>query len=307
MKKVFIIGAGGMVGASAAYAIAIREIAREIILIDIAEDLVEGQAMDINHATAYTNGVHVRTGDYSEIEENDLVVITSGAAQKPGQTRLELVEINTKIIKDVISKVMQSGKQVYILVVANPVDVLTYVALKESGLSKERVFGTGTTLDTARLRVILSQKLNVSQRHVHGYILGEHGDSSFPALSALNIAGIDIHNFPGFSADIIANIEKEIRESAYKIIEAKKSTYYGIGNVVASIVESHKKDNKNILPVCSLLEGEYGLFDTVLGVPTMVTSRGVKIIDHYPLTDEEQEKLRRSAEIIKEVIRSLGY
>jgi L-lactate dehydrogenase len=301
-RSVFIIGGGGMVGATAAQALAIKEVVHDIVLVDVAEDLVHGQAMDINHATAFTSGVRVRVGDYSEIKENDIVVIASGAAQKPGQTRLELAHINVSITRDVVRKVMAQGKPVYILMVANPVDVLTYVALKESGLPKERVFGSGTSLDTARLRVAIANEGGVSQGHVHAYILGEHGDSSFPALSNANISGVPLADFPDIKPELKETIAGDIRQAAYKIIEAKKSTYYGIGNVVAKIVEALLRDTASILPVCSLAEGEYGLNDVVLGLPTKVSSSGVKIIDHYPLSGEEQKLLQESARVVKEAI-----
>lgn len=305
-RSVFVIGGGGMVGATAAQAIAIKEVVSDIILIDVAEDLVHGQAMDINHATAYTHGVNVRVGDYGEIQEDDIIVIASGAAQKPGQTRLELVDINTAIIRDVVRKIMAQGKQVYILMVANPVDVLTYMALKESGLPKERVLGSGTTLDTARLRVTIANEVGVSQRHVHGYILGEHGDSSFPALSNASIGGIPLAQFPGFNDTLAAALGDDIRAAAYRIIEAKKSTYYGIGTVIARLVEALLQNSASIFPVCSLATGQYSLDDVVIGLPSKVSSRGVEILEHYPLNEAEQASLQASADVVKEAIIRTG-
>ncbi|HEY2004689.1 MAG TPA: L-lactate dehydrogenase [Candidatus Saccharimonadia bacterium] len=305
MRKVFIVGAGGMVGAATAYAIALKEIASDIVLIDIAEDLARGQAMDIADATAYTNGVTIRVGDYTEIAEDDIVVITSGAPQKPGQSRRELIATNAKIMTDVVQQVMAQGKPVFILVVANPVDVLTYVALKVSGLPKERVFGSGTTLDSARLRVTLANRLGVSQRHVHAYILGEHGDSSFPALAAANFAGIPLDKFPGFTPDMTDHIQDEIRDKVYKIIETKKSTYFGIGHSVAKLVEALTAPTGSIYPVCSLTDGEYGLHDVVVGLPSLITPDGVKILDGYPLSKSETEQLRHSGGIIADMIKEL--
>jgi L-lactate dehydrogenase len=297
--KVFVVGAGGMVGATAAQALAIKEVIHDIVLIDVAADLVHGQAMDISHSTAFTDGVHVRTGDYSEIAKDDIIVITCGIAQKPGQSRLELLAINAKIIRDVVSKVMAQGKPVFILMVANPVDILTHVALKASGLPKERVFGTGTTLDTARLRVALAESLQVSQKEVQGYILGEHGDSSFPALSAATIGGVPLAQFPGFKPKMVENIDHEIRQSAYKIIETKKSTYYGIGLVVAEIVSAMLKTRASVFPICSLAQGEYGINDVVLGLPSLISSSGAKILDNYPLSGKEKSQLKTSAGILK--------
>lgn len=305
--KVFVIGAGGMVGATAASALAFKEVAHDIILIDIAEELADAHATDINHATAYTSGVHVRKGDYDDIAEGDIIVITCGVAQKPGQTRLDLLTTNVHIIKDVVGKIKQQGKLVPIVMVSNPVDVLTYVATKEAGLPKGRVFGTGTTLDTARLRVTLANTLDVSQQHMHGYVLGEHGDSSFPALSAMTIAGIPVADFPGYKPEMTESIDEDIRAAAYRIVAAKTASKYGIGQVVAQLVEALMRDSKAIYPVCSLAHGEYGLHDVVLGLPHTVSAQGVSILDNYPLSTEEQQKLAASAEVVEAAIKSVGY
>lgn len=304
-QAVFIVGAGGMVGATAAQALAIKEVVSEIVLIDVAEELVSGQAMDINHATAYAKDVYVRVGNYEEIKDDDIVIITCGIAQKPGQSRLELIEINAHIVRDVTHKIVANGKSVYIIVVSNPVDVLTRVALEASGLPKERVFGTGTTLDTARFKVALANKLGVSQPEIVGYILGEHGDSSFPTLSSTRVGGVPLKDFPGFRESITETIDQDIRDAAYRIIEAKKSTYYGIGSVIARIVEALLSNTASILPVCSLTNGEYGLKNVVIGLPTLVSNRGVKIIDNLPLNESEMGRLHRSAEIIENAFLSI--
>lgn len=305
-RSVFVIGAGGMVGSAAAHSIAIREIAQEVVLIDVAEDMARGQALDINHAAAFTDGVHVRAGNYDEIKEDDIIVITCGLSQKPGQTRLDLLEVNAGIIKDVVAKVMKQGKPVFILMVSNPVDILTQVAIEASGLPKERVFGSGTTLDSARLRVTLANQLHVSQQQVQAFILGEHGNSSFPALDSATIAGTPLEKFPGFEPEMVANIEQEIRQAAYDIIAAKRSTYYGIGNTIARIVEAMMRDVPSVLSVSALAEGEYGLHDIAIGLPSLVSSRGVQILDDYPLTANEQQKLEASAEVLRAARNSLA-
>lgn len=305
--KVFVIGAGGMVGATAASALAFKEVAHDIVLIDVAEELATAHATDINHATAYTSGVHVRKGDYNDIDEGDIIVITCGVPQKPGQTRLELLETNVHIMKDVVGNIRAQGKLVTIIVVSNPVDVLTYVAAKESGLPKGRVFGTGTTLDTARLKVTLANALDVSQKDVHGFILGEHGDSSFPALSSTTVAGMPLADFPGYKKEMTETLDQDIRNAAYKIVAAKTASKYGIGHVVAQLVGSLMQRTRTIYPVCSPVEGEYGLDGVVLGLPHFVSAKGVEIIDSYPLADDEKQKLADSAEIIKKAIKSVGY
>jgi L-lactate dehydrogenase len=297
--SVFIIGGGGSVGATAAHTMAVKEIASDIVLVDVAEDLVHGQAEDLNHATAYSNGVRVRVGDYSDIKQDDIIVITCGVAQKPGQPRPALLAANVRIIRDVVTKVMAQHKQVFLLMVTNPVDVLTYVALKASGLPKERVFGTGTTLDTARLRVSLANALHVSQRQIQAYVLGEHGDSSFPVLSGITVGGIPLVDFPGFERSMTATIDNDIRAAAYRIIAAKQATYYGIGYAIAQIVDALMCNTASIFPVCSFADGEYGLHDVVIGLPSLVSSRGVSILDGYPLSAEEEGQLLKSAAVIQ--------
>jgi L-lactate dehydrogenase len=241
----------------------------------------------------------VRVGDYADIKENDIIVITCGLAQRPGQSRLELLDANRTIIEDVVSKVMAGGKPVYIVMVTNPVDALTRVALQVSGLPKERVFGTGTALDTARLRVALANDLHVSQQAVEAYVLGEHGDSSFPALSHASIGGVPLADFPGFTPTMAATVGQDIRDAAYTIIQAKKSTYYGIGNVVAKLVEALLQDSASVFSVCSLAEGEYGLHDIVIGLPSLISNKGAYILDDYPLNDRERQKLHESANVIR--------
>lgn len=305
MQKVFIVGGGGMVGASAAYALALQEIVEEIVLIDINEQAAWGQATDINDAMAFSNGIKVRTGKYDEIADDDIVVITSGVAQKPGQSRLELLGVNASIIHDVVGNIMAHCKQPFIIMVANPVDVLTYVALKTSGLPTSRVFGTGTTLDSFRLRVEIADTLDVADNEVDAYVLGEHGDSSFAAISGARVGDIPLADYPDFDSASLANIDEQIRHQAYKVIEAKHSTYFAIGQVVAYIVEAMQHGPAKILPLCSLVEGEYGISDVVLGLPHTIDSDGTKIITGYPLSESEQQALERSAGVIKEAIASL--
>lgn len=304
-QTVFIIGAGGKVGSTAAHSLAIKEVVHDIVLIDIDKNMAYGHAMDINHAAAYTSGVHVRTGDYGEIKEDDIIIIAAGRPLQAGETRLDLLATNAAIIRDVVKKVMAGGKPVFMVVVANPVDILTHIALKESGLPKARVFGSGTTLDTARLRVALADALHISQQEIEAYILGEHGNSSFAALSHATIGGIPLNKFPGFTPEMAGSLTQQIRDSAYKIIATKKSSYHGIGHVVAKIVESLLRDRATMLPVCSLAEGEYGLKDVVIGLPSLVSRHGVRILDSYPLDDSEIKLLHASARILKKASKNV--
>ena len=304
-QKLLIVGGGGMVGATAAYACALRSVIEEIVLIDRNEDLAWGQAADINDAMGIDRNVVVHTGNYSDINVDDIVVITAGAPQLPGQTRLELIDVNAKIMRDIVKNIMANGAKPYLVIVSNPVDVLTYVALKESGLPKNRVFGTGTTLDTSRMKSYLADALNVDSKAVDAYILGEHGDSSFSTIETAQIGEVPIKEYPGFTEEMIDGIEQKVRDRAYRVIETKKSTYFAIGFVVSKIVSALRKSTHTVYPVCSLTEGEYGLNNVVLGLPSTISSDGVKILAGYPLTEREKELLNKSAGIIAEMISHL--
>ncbi len=304
-QKLVIVGGGGMVGATAAYACALRSVIEEIVLIDRNEDLVWGQAADINDAMGIDRNVVVHTGNYSDINDDDIVVITAGSPQQPGQTRLELVGVNANIMRDIVKNIMAGGAKPYLVVVSNPVDVLTYVALKESGLPKTRVFGTGTTLDTSRLKSYLADALNVDSKAVDAYILGEHGDSSFSTIETAQVGEVPIREYPGFTDELVDNIEQKIRDRAYRVIDTKKSTYFAIGFVISKIVSALRHSAHTVYPICSLVEGEYGLDNVVLGLPSAISSDGVKILAGYPLTEREQAALRHSAEVVSEIIRSL--
>ncbi len=300
-QKAVIIGVG-MVGSTAAYTLAIAQAVDEIVLIDRDENKAWGQAADINDAMGLESGVTVRSGSYEDIQTNDIVIITAGTNQQPGQTRMELVEVNAGIMRSIIRGIMTRDIEPYIIVVSNPVDVLTYVALKESGLPKNRVFGTGTTLDTSRLKSHLASSLDVNSREVDVYILGEHGDSSFSTIETTQIGEIPLTEYPGYSDYLVNDIEQVIRNRAYRIIEAKQSTYYGIAQVISKIVSALLRSSRSVFPVCSLAEGEYGLYDVVLGLPSTVSSEGVSILSGFPLTDRQQDAIRSSAGVVSEAI-----
>ena len=304
-QKVVIVGAGGMVGASTAYALALRSVVEEIVLIDRSEDMAWGQAADINDAMGLDRSVSVRPGTYDDIATDDIVVISAGAPQQPNQTRMELLGINVGIMRDIIQNIMKNGAQPYLVVVSNPVDVMTYVALKESGLPKNRVMGTGTTLDTSRLKSLIADGLGVNSRDVDAYILGEHGDSSFSTIETAQIGEIPLKEYPGYTDELVENVEQKIRDRAYRIIETKKSTYFAIGFVVSKIVSALRQANSTIYPVCSLVEGEYGIDNVVLGLPSTLSRDGVKILAGYPLTDREREALHASAGVVAEAISTL--
>ena len=305
-QKVVIVGAGGMVGASTAYALALRSVVEEIVLIDRTEDMAWGQAADINDAMGLDRSVSVRPGTYDDIATDDIVVISAGAPQQPDQTRMELLGINVGIMREIIQNIMKNGAQPYLVVVSNPVDVMTYVALKESGLPKSRVMGTGTTLDTSRLKSLIADGLGVNSRDVDAYILGEHGDSSFSTIETAQIGEIPLREYPGYTDELVENVEQKIRDRAYKIIETKKSTYFAIGFVVSKIVSALRQSTSTIYPVCSLVEGEYGLENVVLGLPSMINDEGVKILAGYPLTDRERDALHASSRVVQQAISDIA-
>ncbi|MDO4684580.1 MAG: L-lactate dehydrogenase [Candidatus Saccharibacteria bacterium] len=304
-QKVFIVGAAGQVGASAAYAMTLKQTVSEIVLIDLHPDVAEGQAMDITDAAAFTDGVTVRVGDYSEIDTDDIVVITGGAAQKPGQTRLDLLNVNAGIIRDIVGKVMQNGKQVYLVLVTNPVDVMTYVAMKASGLPRHRVFGTGTTLESARLRAALGERLGVSAAQINAFALGEHGDSTFSALSQARVGAIPLAEYPNYTHEVVATIDEDVSKKVYHIINTKHATYYGIGQVISEIVAALRRPLPSMFPVTSVLEGEYGLQDVAVSVPSMISTKGVVPVEGYPLTEDEYAKLQHSAQVIRTAINDM--
>lgn len=304
-QRVVVIGAGN-VGSSIAYSILNQEIAKEIVIIDIAEGLAKAQVLDMQDASNFTYGVKVTYAGYDCLEDGDVVVVTCGAAQKEGQTRVDLLNINAKIIRDVVGKIKATGKQVYIVMVTNPVDVLTYIAVTESGLPKGMVFGSGTFLDTARLRNILSKKLDLNGSNIHAHIIGEHGDTSLPVLSSTNIGGIALDSFLKIDADFYKQIAQEVRDSAYEIIKGKNATYYGIGSAIAKIVKSIIRDEKRIIPLSVMLEGQYGYDGVCIGVPAKLSSSGAEIIGEICLNEDETKMFKASVDYVKENIKNIA-
>ena len=305
-QKVIVVGAAGFVGSTTAYAVAIQRLVDEVVLIDLNEELVWGQAADMNDAMGINSGTSVRAGSYADIEDNDIVVISAGAAQKPGQTRLDLLKINAGIMRNIIKCIKEQGTNPYIIVVANPVDVLTYIAIKESGLKKGRVFGSGTMLDTSRLKSTIAGMFSVNSRDVEAYILGEHGDSSFSTIESAAVGGVPLKQLKRYDPAGIHDIDQQIRDRAYRIIQSKGATYYGIGMAVSELVGALRHTTRIVYPVTSLLEGEYGLNNVAISVPHYISNEGVEPIDGYELSDNEKAKLSSSAQVISGAIASLS-
>lgn len=308
-RKVAVIGAG-FVGSSTAFALMQKGLFNELVLIDSNKARAEGEAMDISHGLAYSNAMKIYAGEYSDLADAKIIIITAGAAQKPGETRLDLIKKNSMIMTSIVNEIKRVKAEGLLLIVANPVDVLTHVALKVSGFGKERVFGSGTVLDTARLKYLLSDKLRIDTRNVHAVILGEHGDSEFVAWSFANISGMPLDQFcylRGYK-DMVSlkeEIHKEVRDSAYHIIERKGATYYGIALSVTRICECIVKNQHSMLPISSELEGEYGINGVSLSVPSILGSDGVEAILELPLSDNEKKELLNSANTLENIIKGL--
>ena len=278
-----------------------------MVLLDAAQGKAEGEAMDISHGLPFAHAMDIYAGTYEDIADAAVVIITAGANQKPGETRLDLVQKNSRIMRSIISEVKRVNCEGILLIVSNPVDILTEVALRESGFPKERVIGSGTVLDTARLKYLVSEKLNVDSRNVHAFIAGEHGDSELAVWSCANIYGISIDEFAKIRGFRDFTKEKDeiyhaVRDSAYEIIERKGATYYGIGMAAAKIAEAIVRDSHTVVPVSVSLNGEYGLSDLCLSIPAVIGSRGAEQVLEISLNAEEEERLRRSADELKEVL-----
>ena len=304
INRVVLIGTGA-VGCSYAYSMINQGVAEELVLIDVNEAKSEGEAMDLNHGMPFApSPIKVWSGSYQDCESADLVVITAGLAQKPGETRLELVEKNTKIFKQIVKNIMESGFDGIFLVATNPVDILTHVTWKESGLPKERVIGSGTVLDSARLRFALGQYFNVDTRNVHAYIIGEHGDTELPVWSHTSIGVEKLETVLAEKNDLkkecLENIFVNVRDAAYHIIERKGATYYGIGMSLVRITKAILNNENSILTVSSYLTGEYGHHDVYIGVPAIINRAGVREIIEIKLNEKEKEQFNHSVSVLKE-------
>ena len=313
IRKCAIIGCGN-VGATTAFALMQSELFSEILLVDIDKRKAMGEASDLEHSLPFLSPMSIRAADYSELSECALIIITAGASQRAGQTRIDLVSQNARIFESIVSEIVKYNDEAILLVVTNPVDVLTYVTLKLSGFPRERVIGSGTVLDTARLKQLMGNHLSVDSRNVHTFIIGEHGDSELAVFSSANISGIDIDTYCSASSknhpaqcslDTFQNIYEDVKNSAYKIIEAKGSTYYAIAMATKRIATAIVRDENTILPVSTLLTGEYGLRDVCLGIPCVVGRGGVSNVLQIPLNKEEQTQLSESAQKIQGIIDEL--
>ena len=305
-QKVVLVG-DGAVGSSYAFAMAQQGIAEEFAIVDIIKERTEGDAMDLEDATAFTAPKNIYSADYDTCKDADLVVITAGAPQKPGETRLQLVDKNLKIIKSVVEPIVKSGFDGIFLVAANPVDILTYAVQKLSGFPKNKVVGSGTSLDSARLRVALGKKLHVDPRDVIANSMGEHGDSEFAAYSSATVGGkplLDIAKDEGISEDELLKIEDDVRNKAYEIINRKGATFYGVATALMRISKAILRDENSVLPIGAPMNGEYGLNDLYIGTPAVVNASGVAKVIEVPLNDREKKAMADSAKQLEEVAKN---
>lgn len=305
MGKVSIIG-GGHVGMSAAFAMLLRETAHELVLFDRNKEKMMGEQLDFQHSLAFLATTKITAAEsYKDTENSDVIVYTAGVAQKPGESRLDLLKTNIEILTSTLPEAVKLSPQSVIIIVSNPVDILTYKATKLLGLPKGRVFGTGTCLDSARFRFHLSELLAINPKNIHAYVLGEHGDSSFPVMSAADVGGQALVHMEGITEQEIQECFTKTRDAAKTIIAAKGATYYAIAVVVSQLVHSVLNDTKRIFPVSTVLEGEYGLTQVSLSVPCELGRNGVEKILQIPLSDKEKKLMENSAGILKELTNSL--
>ncbi len=308
-RKAAIIGCG-FVGSSTAFALMQSRLFTEMVLLDVDFDKADGEAMDIAHGIPFAGQMKIYAGNYEDIADAAIIIVTAGANQKPDETRLDLVNKNVAVYKSIIPRITEQGFEGILLVVSNPVDILTYVAVKLSGFPEKRVIGSGTVLDTARLKYALSEHLGVDSRNLHSFIIGEHGDSEIAAWSSTNVSGIPLDDFCEMRGHFnhtqaMREIAEDVKNSAYEIIEKKDATYYGIAMSIRRICESIVRDEKSILPVSAMIHGNYGIDGIALSMPAIVGASGVETHVPISLSDSETEALKRSAGTIQEIVSQL--
>lgn len=308
-RKIAVVGVGS-VGASAAYAMVISGLVSELVLVDLDRDRAEGEAMDMAHSASFIKPIRIYAGEYEDCRNADIIIFTAGANQKPGESRLDLVHKNVRVLQETLPRLVSPGGKSILLMVSNPVDVLTYAALKITGLSPERVLGSGTVLDSSRFRYLISERCQVEARNIHAYVVGEHGDTEVPLWSLANIAGLSVEDFcckRGVNCLNREEITRMVREAAYEVIARKGATFYAIGLAVKRICESILRDENSILTVSGLVNGPYGIKDTCLSLPGVINRSGLVRVLDIPLTPSEEESLRHSAEVLQKIQQEMGF
>ena len=306
LRKAAIVGCG-FVGSTSAFALMQSGLFTEMVLIDADQNKAEGEALDISHGLPFAKPMQIYAGTYEDLSDAAIIVVTAGAGQKPGETRLDLVKKNVGIFKAIIPEIAKHNTSGILLIVANPVDILTYTAARLSGFPENRVFGSGTVLDTARLKYLLGEHLDVDSRNVHAFVIGEHGDSEFVAWSSLDVSGVPVHDFCEMRGhhdheEGMRRIADDVKNSAYEIIQKKKATYFGVAMAVRRICEAIIRDEKSVLPVSAIQHGNYGVDGVALSMPAIVGKNGIETMVPIRLSAAEYEKLRASEETLKRVM-----
>lgn len=302
--RVVVIGSG-LVGSTYAYALLLQDIADEICLIDENIDKAIGQAMDLNHAMPMVNRTEIWAGDMDDVRDADVVLIAAGVSQKPGETRMDLLKRNARVVGDIAQEIGEIARKTIVLIATNPVDVMAYVAMVRSNLPPSRVMGLGTALDTARLRYLTGRELSIDPRSVHAFVMGEHGDSEFVAWSRATIAGTGIQDWPDLRPDAQDRIESEVREAAYEVISRKGATYYAPAVTLSRVTEAIVKDLRTVFSVSVYLEGQYGIYGVYLGAPAVVGKEGILRTIEIPLSEQELARLQTSGRVIRQAITEL--
>lgn len=311
IRKVGIIGCG-MVGSTTAFALMESGLFTDMILIDVNRDRAVGEAMDLSHCLPFTRPVEIRAGGYCDLKDCGIIIITAGVGQKPGETRMDCIRKNVEVFRSVIPQITEYNTDAFLLIISNPVDVLSYVAQKLSGLPTARVFGSGTVLDSARLKFLIGRRLNVDPRSVHAFVIGEHGDSELAVWSSANVSGIALDKYCAHCgyvshAENRKKLADDVKNSAYEIIERKGATYYGIAAAATRICESIVRDEHSIMPVSTLVNGHYGIHDIYLSVPALIGAGGVEDIIDIDLSRDEANALIDSAATLKTALREIGF
>lgn len=310
-RKVVMIGCG-YVGAATAFSLMESGLFSEMVLIDADKARAEGEAMDISHGLPFAQPMKIYAGDYDDIADAAIIIVTAGTSQREGETRLDLVQKNVDIFKSIIPKIAERRCPGILLIVSNPVDILTYTALKLSGFPENRVLGSGTVLDTARLKYNLGEHLGIDSRSVHAFVIGEHGDSELAAWSSAMVSGVPINDFCELRGhynhdEATEQIAENVKNSAYEIIRKKKATYFGVAMAVRRICEAIIRDEKSILPVSNLMHGEFGIDNVALSMPAIVGASGVEKLVPISLDEEEREKLLESANTLKKILADVQW
>jgi L-lactate dehydrogenase len=307
-RKIAVVGVGA-VGASCAYTMLISGLVNELVLVDSNREKAAGEAMDLAHGASFVKPIRVYAGDYEDCRDADIIIFSAGVPQRPGESRLDLVFNNLEVLKQTLPRCIGENNDSILLMVTNPVDVLTYAALRLTGLPPERVLGSGTVLDSSRFRYLISEHCQVEARNIHAYVVGEHGDTEVPLWSLANIAGFSPEEFccqQGVPCLDQVIITRKVREAAYEVIARKGATYYAVSLAVKRICESILRDENSILTVSGLINGEYGISDVCLSLPSIVNRRGRFRVLKVPMSEREEEALRISAAALKEIQRQLN-